>query len=142
LIFAAMLLVGTIFQPFIGKYTDRNGRKPFIVILLITSSLFAILAGLASSLGWALIGILPAAALLTAIRPVVLATAVDYSGKSEATTLGIVFTVLDGVGMLGALFAGLVGEFSLGYAFLLAAGFAMTSAFICMALKFDFGTQD
>ena len=142
LIFAAMLLVGTIFQPFAGKYTDRKGRKPFIVIFLTASCLFSILAGLASSLSWALIGILPAAALLTTLRPVVLAAAVDYSGKSEATTLGIVFTVLDGVGMLGALFAGLIGEFSLSYAFLLAAGFAMTSAFICMALSFDFGTQD
>ena len=81
-----------------------------------------------------------AAALLTSMRPVVLAAAVDYSGKSEATTLGIVFTLLDGIGMLGALFAGLIGEFSLNYAFLLAAGFAMASALICMLLSFDFGS--
>ncbi|MCZ6669143.1 MAG: MFS transporter [Gammaproteobacteria bacterium] len=140
LIFATMLLIGTIFQPFAGKYTDRRGRKPLIVITLIMSSLFATLAGLGSGLGWVVTGLLPAAALLTSIRPVVLAAAVDYSGKSEATTLGIVFTVLDGVGMLGALFAGLIGEFSLNYAFLLAAGFAMASALICMLLSFDFGT--
>ena len=73
------------------------------------------------------------------MRPAVLAAAIDYSAKSEATTLGIVFTVLDGVGMLGALFAGLIGEISLNYAFLLAAGFAMLSALICFGLKFDFG---
>ena len=72
------------------------------------------------------------------MRPAVLAAAIDYSAKSEATTLGIVFTVLDGVGMLGALFAGLIGEISLNYAFLLAAGFAMLSALICFGLKFDF----
>lgn len=140
LIFATMLLIGTIFQPFAGKYTDRRGRKPLIVITLIMSSLFAILAGLGSGLGWVVTGLLPAAALLTSIRPVVLAAAVDYSGKSEATTLGIVFTVLDGVAMLGALFAGLIGEFSLNYAFLLAAGFAMASALICMLLSFEFHT--
>ena len=138
LIFAVMLLVGTIFQPITGKYTDRRGRKPLIVITLVLSSLFAILAGLSTDLGWVMVGLLPAAALLTSMRPVVLAAAVDYSGKSEATTLGIVFTVLDGVGMLGALFAGLIGEFSLSYAFLLAAGFAMSSALICMLLSFDF----
>ena len=140
LIFASMLLTGTVFQPIAGKYTDRSGRKPLIVIILIAASLFAILAGMASSLAWVLIGLVPAAALLTTVRPVVLATAVDFSGKSEATTLGIVFTVLDGVGMLGALFAGLIGEFSLNYAFLLAAGFAMTSALVCMLLSFNFGT--
>ena len=142
LIFATMLLMGTLFQPFAGKYTDRKGRKPLIVIFLIASSLFAILAGLATSLSWVMIGLVPAAALLTIMRPVVLATAVDYSGKSESTTLGIVFTVLDGVGMLGALFAGLIGEFSLNYAFLLSAGFSMSSAFICMLLSFDFATQE
>jgi len=142
LIFATMLLIGTIFQPIAGKYTDRRGRKPLIVITLVLSSLFAALAGLSTGLGWVMAGLLPAAALLTSMRPVVLAAAVDYSGKSEATTLGIVFTVLDGVGMLGALFAGLIGEFSLNYAFLLAAGFAMASALICMLLSFEFGSGE
>jgi len=106
------------------------------------SSLFAVLAGLSADLVWVMAGLLPAAALLTSMRPVVLAAAVDYSGKSEATTLGIVFTLLDGIGMLGALFAGLIGEFSLNYAFLLAAGFAMASALICMLLSFEFGTDE
>ncbi len=139
IVFAAMLLLGTAFQPFAGKYSDRNGRKPLILVTLIISSLFACLAGLSSSFVWLLAGLLPAAALLTAMRPVVLATAIDYSGKSEATTLGIVFTVLDGVGMLGALFAGLIGEISLSYAFLLSGGFAMLAAGVCFALKFEFG---
>jgi len=142
LTFAAMLLIGTIFQPISGKYTDRRGRKPLIVITLVLGSLFATLAGLSTDLVWVMAGLLPAAALLTSMRPAVLAAAVDYSGKSEATTLGIVFTVLDGVGMLGALFAGLIGEFSLNYAFLLAAGFAMSSALICMLLSFNFGTGE
>jgi len=139
LIFAVMLLIGTVLQPIAGKYTDRKGRKPLILITLILSSLFACLAGLSPSFNWLIAGLLPAATLLTAMRSTVLATAVDYSGKSEATTLGIVFTVLDGVGMLGALFAGLIGELSLNYAFLLAGGFAMLSAVVCFGLKFDFG---
>jgi len=138
MVFAVMLLIGAVFQPFAGKYTDRKGRKPLILVALILSSLFTCLAGLSSSLAWLIAGLIPAAALLTSIRPAVLAAAVDYSGKSEATTLGIVFTVLDGVGMLGALFAGLIGELSLSYAFLLAAGFAMLSAVVCFGLKFDF----
>ena len=137
-IFATMLLIGTVFQPLAGKYSDHNGRKPLILVVLIVSSLFACLAGFSSSFIWLLAGLLPAAALLTAVRPVMLATAVDYSGKSEATTLGIVFTVLDGVGMLGALFGGLIGEFSLSYAFLLAGGLAMLSAVVCFGLKFEF----
>jgi len=64
-----------------------------------------------------------------------LAAAVEFSGKSEATTLGIVFTVLDGVGMFGALLAGLIGEFELRYAFIMAACLALTSLSICLFLS-------
>ncbi len=141
-VFASMLLVGTIFQPFMGKYTDIRGRKPVILLVLVSSSLFAILAGSSTSLGLLIVGLLPAAALLTAVRPVVLATAVEYSGHSEATTLGIVFTVLDGIGMLGALFAGLIGEIDLAYAFYLSAALAIASAIICSTLSFHFSTRE
>jgi len=139
LVFAVMLMLGAAFQPFAGQYTDRQGRKPLILIALVASSLFACLAGLSSSFGGLMTGLLPAVVLLTIMRPVALAAAVDYSGKSESTTMGIVFTALDGVGMLGALFAGLIGEISLNYAFFLAAVFAMLSALMCIGLKFDFG---
>jgi MFS family permease len=134
LIFAVILMVGTIFQPFFGKYSDGRGRKPLILLVLFSASFFALFAGLSDSLYWAILGLLPGVAILTAVRPVVLAAAVEYSGKSEATTLGIVFTVLDGVGMFGALLAGLIGEFELGYAFIAAAAMALTAGLICMFL--------
>lgn len=65
------------------------------------------------------------ATLLMAVRPVVLASAVEFSGESESTTLGIVFAVLDGVGALGALLAGFVGELGLSLAYVLAAALAL-----------------
>ncbi len=102
-----------------------------ILMVLLLSSVCALIAGVSSSLTWVIVGLLPAVALLTAVRPAVLAATVDYSEKSEATTLGIVFTVLDGVGMFGALFAGMVGEFDLSWAYLLAAALAFFSAVIC-----------
>jgi len=135
-IFAMILMVGSIFQPFFGKYSDGRGRKPLILLVLFAASFFALFAGLSSSLYWAVLGLLPGVAILTAVRPVILAAAVEYSGKSEATTLGIVFTVLDGVGMFGALLAGLAGEFELEYAFILAAALALMSGIICLFLSF------
>lgn len=141
MIFAAILMTGTVFQPWMGKYTDAHGRKQAILLVLFLGSGFALIAGVSSGLYWSLLGLLPAAALLTAVRPVVLAAAVEHSSKSESTTLGIVFTVLDGVGMFGALCAGLVGEFELAYAFILAAVFAFTSAIICLFLKLDNATE-
>ena len=137
IILLTILLLGSILQPFFGKYTDSRGRKPMILIALFGASFFALFAGLSDSLYWAILGLLPAVAILTAVRPVILAAAVEYSGKSEATTLGIVFTVLDGVGMFGALLAGLVGEFELRYAFILAAALALCAGLVCLGLDFS-----
>jgi MFS family permease len=135
LIFAAILMIGSILQPFFGKYTDSRERKPMILLVLFAASFFALFAGLSDSLYWVILGLLPAVAILTAVRPVILAAAVEYTGKSEATTLGIVFTVLDGVGMFGALLAGLIGEFELRYAFIMAAALALSSAVLCLFLN-------
>ena len=107
-----------------------------ILLVLFGASFFALFAGLSDSLFWAVLGLLPAVAILTAVRPVILAAAVEYTGKSEATTLGIVFTVLDGVGMFGALLAGLIGEFELRYAFIMAAAMALVAAVLCLFLNF------
>ena len=142
IIFAAILLVGTVFQPFFGKYSDSRGRKPLILIVLFGAAFFALFAGLADSLFWAVLGLLPGVSILTAVGPVILAAAVEFSGKSEATTLGIVFTVLDGVGMFGALMAGLVGELELEYAFIMAAGLAMVSGLVCIFLDLRVGSTE
>jgi FSR family fosmidomycin resistance protein-like MFS transporter len=135
-IFAAILMLGSLLQPFFGKYSDSRGRKPMILLVLFGASFFALFAGLSSNLYWVILGLLPAVAMLTAVRPVILAAAVEFSGKSEATTLGIVFTILDGVGMFGALLAGMVGEFELRYAFIMAAGMALLAGLVCLFLSF------
>ncbi|MGD8841537.1 MAG: MFS transporter [Gammaproteobacteria bacterium] len=138
-IFAFILVIGSLFQPLLGKFSDARERKPLVLVMLFAASFFALFASLSSSLVWAILGLLPSIAILTAVRPVVLAAAVEYSAKSESTTLGIVFTVLDGVGMAGALLAGIAGEFELAYAFLLGAGLAFVSAIICVFLRFPGG---
>ena len=136
LIFASILMLGSLLQPFFGKYSDRRGRKPMILLVLFGASFFALFAGLSDNLYWAILGLLPSVAILTAVRPVILAAAVEYSSKSESTTLGIVFTVLDGVGMFGALMAGMVAEFALRYAFIMAAVLALGAGLLCLLLNF------
>ena len=142
LIFAAILMLGSLLQPFFGKYSDRRGRKPMILLVLFGASFFALFAGLSDNLYWAILGLLPSVAILTAVRPVILAAAVEYSRKSESTTLGIVFTVLDGVGMFGALMAGMVAEFALRYAFIMAAVLALGAGLLCLLLNFSNATAE
>ena len=135
-VFAAMLLVGTLFQPFTGRLSDRIGRKSVILVIMALSGIFAVLAAISTGLFGFVALLLMAATLLTAVRPVVMAAAVEFSAESESTTLGIVFAVLDGVGALGALLAGFVGELDLSFAYVLAAGLALVAALQTAAITF------
>ena len=65
--------------------------------------------------------------ILVMIRSGVLAMAIDHSSKHAATSMGFVFVVLDGVGALGALLAGLAGDFNLLASFALAGGLSMAA---------------
>ena len=128
MVFAALLLIGTFFQPIAGHVSDRRGRKKMTLLIFIISGLLSVAAGLSSSFTAYITLLAISVTLLTAVRPVVLAAAVEFSGRSEATTLGIVFAVLDGVGALGALLAGYVGEIDLSWAYVLAGGLALLAA--------------
>lgn len=135
-VFAAMLLVGTLFQPVTGHLSDRAGRKTITLVILLLAGLLSAGAALASGFTLFITLLVLSATLLTAVRPVVLAAAVDFSGQSQATTLGIVFAVLDGVGALGALLAGFAGEIDLSWAYILAGGLAILAAAQTALLSF------
>ena len=134
--FALAMLVGSIGQPLVGRLSDRRGR---FGIFAFCSVLAAILSGSAMFLEMPLttVGVLTCAmAILVAIRSGVLAMAVDYSSKHEATSMGFIFVVLDGVGALGAIFAGLIGDFSLVASFGFAGVLSISSiGFIAMARR-------
>jgi len=134
--FALAMLAGSIGQPLVGRLSDRRGR---FGIFASCSVVAAILSGsvlfLDTPLG--IVGTLACAmAVLVAIRSSVLAMAVDYSSKHEATSMGFVFVVLDGVGALGAVFAGLIGDFSLVASFGFAGVLSVSAVgFIAMAQR-------
>jgi hypothetical protein len=67
---------------------------------------------------------------------VILVSAVEFAGQRESTTLGLAFVLLDGVGALGAVLAGVVGNLDLHYAFLLAAAFAAGAAALAIPIPF------
>ncbi|MFT4671979.1 MAG: FSR family fosmidomycin resistance protein-like MFS transporter [Pseudohongiellaceae bacterium] len=130
LIFAAIWSIGAIAQPLLGHFSDVTGRKFTIVFGLLFSTVFLILAVLTSHLMAFIVLIVLAVAALAGIRAVMLATMLDVAGKRETTTLGLAFAMMDGVGALGALLAGLVAQYELHYAFV----FAAIVAFIAVVL--------
>ena len=136
LVFAGGLLLGSLSQPVVGRLSDTAGRKRIFIGGAILASAGGMVASLASSGTTIVMGIVAAMTLLVAVRSGVLAFAVEYAGKREGTTLGVVFVAMDGIGSVGAVFAGFVGEWNLRYCFMLAAGFSLLSALLACAIPF------
>ncbi len=114
--------------------------------MVIAGNLAAAVAAVAIALSPGAVSVIAAmiatAALLVGIRSVVLATAVEFAGQRESTTLGLAFALLDGVGALGAVLAGAVGSLDLHYAFLLTAALAASSVALALPLAFVSASRD
>ncbi len=119
LVFSAMLLFGALAQPLGGRFADQFGRYPVIHVGTLLAAGAAILAWAAGDVIWTLLAAGLAISLLLAIRPAFLALAVDHAGDKAGASLGLTFVVMDGVGSIGAVLAGLAGERDLTNAYLL-----------------------
>ncbi|MEM7172755.1 MAG: MFS transporter [Pseudomonadota bacterium] len=134
--FSSMLIVGALAQPWVGKLSDSLGRRPVVVAGTLTATCAGMLLIFQPTLWVMIAAMIAAVAALDAIRAAVLAGAVDHSGRSEGTTLGLAFVVLDGIGALGALIAGIAASFSWQYMFGLAAVFALGAALMACCTAF------
>ncbi len=126
--FSTMLIVGALAQPWVGKVSDIAGRRPVVVLGNLTAALASVLLVFQPSLWVMIAAMMVAVAALDAIRAAILAAAVDHTGHSEGTTLGLAFALLDGIGALGAVLAGIAAGFSWPHMFGLAAAFALGAA--------------
>jgi len=117
---AAMMALGALVQPSMGRISDVIGRRPLLIAGNALAAVGAVAAWLAPSLVAVLIALGIVLTTLVAIRAVVLAVALDHGGEQEGASLGLAFVFLDGIGALGAVLAGLIGERDLSQAFLFA----------------------
>jgi FSR family fosmidomycin resistance protein-like MFS transporter len=135
-VFGAMLLVGAVIQPALGYLSDRTGRKRVFIAGNLAAAVAALGIALSPGPVTLIAALIATAALLVGVRSVVLATAVEFAGQREATTLGFTFAVLDGVGALGAALAGAVGNLDLHYPFVLTAALAASAVVLALPLRF------
>ena len=134
--FAVMVSIGSLLQPFVGHVSDRLGPRLILVVMLALAGVSAFGASYFADFEPFVVCLVVAVALLIAVRPVVLAAAVDVSGERESTTLGMAYTLMDGVGAFGAVAAGFAGRNDLSYAFLMVAAFSAIATAIAFYLPF------
>ena len=141
LVFALIWTIGALAQPLLGHLSDLTGRKSITVLGLLFASLFLIGAIYITDLVWLILAFILSLASLVGIRAVLLAAMIEVSGKRETTTLGFSFAVMDGVGALGALLAGLAGQYDLRYAFAFSGVMAFIAMLLTMIHKFSGSTE-
>ena len=134
LVLAAMMLLGALSQPGVGKLSDRIGRRPLAIVGNGVAALAAFVAWISTSLVLTLIALGVALTMLVAIRAVLQATAVDHAGGRVGTGLGLTFAFMDGFAASAAVLAGLAGESDLANAFLLASGFSLIATILGFAM--------
>ncbi len=139
--FSGMLLFGALVQPFVGRLSDAAGRRPVFIVATLIAAAGAMVIALAAGPLLAITCMVITATVLVGIRSAVLAMAVDNSGQRESTTLGFAFSVLDGVGALGAVAAGALGNIDLHYSFMLVAGLAALAALTALGAPLVQSTQ-
>lgn len=132
--FSTMLLFGALAQPLVGHFSDRIGRKPIALWGNLIAAISAGAAFFSLSLPFFMVAMIISISTIVAIRSVLLVTAVEHAGKKESTTLGLAFSLMDGIGAIGAVLAGLVGTIELEYVFLMA-GMLSFCAFLTSLLS-------
>ncbi len=137
--YAAMLLAGAVAQPIVGRLSDLAGRRRVIVLGNGIAALAAFSVGWfedAGSIAGVLVVLLAGVAVLECIRSSMLAVAVEHSQSREGLTLGFAFSLMDGFGALGALFAGWAAGIQFSHAFLLSSVFASIAVILGLNVSF------
>ncbi len=121
LIFAALFLSGTVASPFVGIISDKAGRKPVALVATLIGGT-AVWMMTATPETVSLVLVMSVAGLcLISLRWVLTAAALDIVGQREATVIGFLYAIGEGVGALGSLIAGVIGEASLDWSLAFAA---------------------
>ena len=136
LTFSAVLIMGAVAQPWVGKISDVIGRRPVLVFGNVTAALASAMLIFQPELFIMITAMTISVAALDAIRAAMLAAAVDHSDRSEGTTLGLAFVLMDGIGALGAVLAGIAAGVSWPYMFGLASVFSLGAAALAFATAF------
>jgi len=143
LLFATYSLMQFLFSPLWGRYSDRVGRRPVLILGLTGMALSFVLFGLAQAL-WMLYAARVLGGLLSsAVLPAAMAYVADSTAEGQRGHGMALMGAAMGLGMIfGPAIGGFLGEFSPALPFFVAAGLALLVAgFAASFLPESLGSQ-
>ena len=134
--FAVFVVAGAVAAPAVGRVSDRGGRKPVTLLGLFGGAVCMWLVTVAHGAPGVFLVLLVAGALSLSVRVVLMAMAVEIVGRREATVLGFLSAIGEGLGAIGAAAAGLAAERSLATALVFAALLSLASGVVAVLHPF------
>jgi MFS family permease len=135
--FSALLIIGALAQPWVGKISDIVGRRPVLIIGNLTAGVACIMLAFQPTFWIMIIAMAFAIAAADSIRAVILAATVDHTDHSEGTTLGLAFVFLEGVSAFGAVLAGIAAGYSWSHMFAFAAFLSLGASALACVTAFE-----
>jgi MFS family permease len=128
--FSTFVISGALLAPLIGRLSDRYVRRPIAAIGLLGGGVTAFLIAIGTGTPTLFVLLALTGFFLLAVRPVIVAMALETIGKRESTVLGLIATIGEIGGAIGAIAAGLVATSNVVNAILLSASISMFAGVI------------
>ena len=134
--FAVLVVAGAVAALVVGRISDRAGRKPVTLLGLFGGAVCMWLVTVTHGATLVFLLLLVTGALTLSVRIVLMAMAVEIVGRREATVLGFLSAIGEGLGAIGAAAAGIAAESSLATALVFAALLSLASAVVAVPHPF------
>lgn len=134
--FAALVLTAAVAAPFMGRLSDSVGRKRLSLLGLAGGAIAVVLMTVVPNTALLVLVMMVGGMLLISLRAILMATALEMVGMRHSTVLGFLFTIGEGIGALGAVLAGAVGNTDLSRALMLAAALALAAGVVAVVHPF------
>ena len=122
-LFAVMVLSGSLGAVLIGRWIDRHNRKTITLSVLVAGALSPLLILWAPNLPILVAGLMVAGFAIMGLVPALIAIALSIVGGRQMVMIGLIMAAGEIIGALGAVLAGVAGETDLRLSLVLVTAF-------------------
>ena len=141
-LFAVMVLSGSLGAVLIGRWIDRYNRKTVTLSVLVAGALSPLLILWAPNLPVLVAGLMVAGFAIMGLVPALIAISLSIVGGRQMVMIGLIMAAGEIIGALGAVLAGLAGETDLRLSLVLVTAFTVCATLLVAVHPFTSAVQE